>query len=569
MNKKKLVALLVASTMVVGSAVAFAGCDNGDNPDNPNTPSGNATKITLWVSEMDGVVTMTKNQVNEFFEANTQYKGKYNVVVDGMSESEAATKMVTDVATGADIYCFAQDQLGRLVEAGALSELGPTAQTFVKNNNDGGAAKAATIDEKMYCYPITSDNGYFMYYDKTVIAAEHLNDLASIVADCEAAGKSFAYELGGSAWYTASFFFGAGCHSNWTYNSVTKKWTIDDDFNSDKGIIAMKGMQILTQSGVWVDSSKAAEFGDADVIENEDGSTTEIQGGAAVVVSGTWDSGTAKEKLGPNFAVTKLPEFKVGETSYQLSSYSGNKLMGVKPHEKAEDGAFCNALAQYLSGEKCQEARFDEFGWGPSNKAVQDMDKVKSDEVLAALNAQNEYATPQGEIGGAWWDIAKLLGTKSKDAKNDADLKTALDEYDTAIDNFTRLSEDAKNAFGVIGGIASLAGVTENLSETQTTWADWGTDYKMVKTEKDGKIIWKTAAPITLAEGEIFKVRQGQAWNVQFGAIDEETGLSQTGSNPPNYTVSADEAGAKYVVLTLTVDKDGKIVSGVITLEAE
>lgn len=553
MNKKKLLAMLMAGTMVVGSAAAFAACEKPDEPNKP-TPSGPATALTVWVSEKTGVKTTTEEQIKAFMDANPDYNGKYNITVEGVTESESATKMVTDVATGADIYCFAQDQIGRLVEANALSQLGVKAGEWVNENNDAGSVKAATVDNKLYCYPITSDNGYFMYYDKSVIDAEHVDDLDAIIQDCKTAQKTFAFELEGSAWYTASFFFGAGCYSNWSYSTVTKKWSVADNFNSDKGKIAMKGLAGLTQSGIWVNSSKAAEFGDA--YTDDDGNSH--AGGAAVVVTGTWDSDVAKEKLGDNYAVAKLPKYTVDGTKYQLGSYSGYKLMGVKPHTDTTVQAFCHALAQHLSGKDAQEARFDQFGWGPSNKEVQKLEKVSSDAALTALNEQNAFATPQGTINGGWWDFAKLLGTASKTATTDKAIEDALKTYQASLDKYTSMTEEAMNAFGVVGDIASLAGTTENLSENQTTWANWGTDFKMEKTEADGKVIWKTVAKITLAVGDKFKVRQGQSWDTCYGGGTVE-------NNDGNWIVVDAEAGAKYIVLTIT--KDGDNTVGTVTLE--
>lgn len=543
-------ALVLSVVMVIGM-FALVACKPEETP-NPTPTPGKKTKITVWVSETEGVKSLTETQVATFLAANPDYDAKYTVQVEGISESEAATTMVTDVASGADIYCFAQDQLGRLVEANALAQLGVKATEFVRNNNDAGAARAAQVGGNTYCYPITSDNGYFMYYDKSVISADSVGDLAKIVADCEAANKKFAFELEGSAWYTASFFFGAGCTSSWQMDPVTKKWTAADNFNSAQGIVALKGMQILTKSTAYVNSSKTAEFGDAD----KEG---DIKGGAAVVVSGTWDSSTAKTKLGENYAVAELPSFTVDGQTYHLGSFSGNKLMGVKPHKNADDQKFCNDLAQYLSGKECQEARFDLKGWGPSNKEVQAMDKVKQDPVLCALAKQNVYGVPQGHIHGGWWDFAKLLGGVSKNANTDEDLQKGLDDYSAALAKYEQMTEDDMAAFGIIGSIASLKDTTENLAVGQTKWSDWGADLKMIKSE-DGTT-WTSVVPVVLAAGDQFQCRQGQAWNVQFGAVGEDGYSTKS-----NFVITEENAGTYTIKLVLELNANGNIVHGTVSL---
>jgi len=536
MNKKKLVAMLVAGTLVVGSAAALVGCG----------PKGEA--VTVWISETQGVSTLTKSQVDSFMNANPDYKGKYNVTVEGISEGEAATNMVTDVASGADIFCYAQDQMGRLIEAKALSKLGTTSAKFVQDNNDASAVAAASVGSDVYSYPVTSDNGYFMYYDKSVVKAEHLDDLAAIVQDCKDASKKFSFEIGNSAWYTASFFFGAGCHSSWTFNATTNKWKANDNFGDETlGLIALKGTRILTCSGIWEDSSKAADFTAATP--------------SAVVVSGTWDATTANEALGDNLGVAKLPKYTVDGKAYQLGSFSGNKLMGVKPQTDAAKAEFCHKLAQYLTGQECQQARLDQFSWGPSNKEAAKSEKAQNDIALKGLAAQAPYAIPQGQIHGGWWDFAKLLG-QTRDTQ-ESDLPGKLEQYRNDLAKYEKMSEEAMNAYGVIGSIASLANTTENLSDGQEKWTNWGADFAMTKSEKDGKVIWKSVAKITFAENDEFQVRKGQAWTTQYGAVGED-GFS----TKDNFKITADKAGEFYVVLTIT--DDGKETQkGVVSLSAE
>lgn len=541
MKGKKFIALAVGAVMCGSLVAGLTGCSKGD-------------PVKVWVSEVEGVKTLTEQQINKFLDANPDYKGKYNITVDGMSEGEAATNMITDVSTGADVYCYAQDQMARLIEAKALSSLGSASAKFVQDNNDADSVRAVTIDKTVYSYPLTSDNGYFMYYDKSVVKAESLGDLGKIVADCEAAGKNICFEIEGSAWYTASFFFGAGCTSTWQFDKTTGKWKAADDFSGEKGMIALKGTQILTGSSKYVSSSDCGEFAK----------------GAAVVVSGTWGAGTAARELGENYAATKLPSYNVGGKDYQLRSFKGFKLMGVKPQANAERTEFCHKLAQYLTDKDCQLERLEKFSWGPSNKVAAASDLVKDNVALKAIAAQNEFAVIQGQIHGGWWDVAKALGaTAPKDAsgvpqlKDEAALQGMLDTYQAAIDKFEQMTEEAMNAFGVIGSIADLNdnGVAaDKLSEGQTAWASWGADYKMTKTEnEDGTVVWKSVDKIKLADGDEFQVRQGQAWDTQFGNVEADGYSSKN-----NFKITAANAGEFYVVLTL--NKDGK---GVVSLAAE
>ena len=209
---KKFLAIVLAAIMVL-SMMPFASASELAGEYN----------ITLWVAE--NAVELTKKQVEDF-NASNEDGIKFNATIEAVSEADAATQMITDVEAGGDIFCFAQDQFARLVQAGALAKLGTKAAEMVIANNDAGTVAAATSGDNdagtvaaatsgdtLYAYPLTADNGYFMYYDKSVIPDEDVDSLEKLIADCEAAQKYFAFEQQTSAWYLASFFFATGDHS--------------------------------------------------------------------------------------------------------------------------------------------------------------------------------------------------------------------------------------------------------------------------------------------------------------------------------------------------------------------
>ena len=499
---KKILALVLAMALCLG---LFAACNSGSNT---TTPTGGddslagTYEVTLWVSELTGVAELTQQQIKAFEAANPGIK--INASIEGVTEADAASKVVADVATAPDIYCFAQDQLVRLVQAAALAKPGKAAAEALKAANDASSLSAASVAGELYAYPMTSDNGYYMYYNKSIISEEDAESLEKLIAACEANNVKFRYALE-NAWYTASFFFATGCHSTWSMNE-NGEWTgIDDDFNSAKGLIAMKGMQKLAQSTAY--DSNADIFTDA-----------------GVIVTGIWNANNAKNHFGDNLGVTDLPSFTVDGTEYHLGSYAGTKLMGVKPQADAKKAAVLSKLAQWLTNEENQLARYNQFQWGPSNLAAQANEAVKANESLAALQKQNAHAVVQGNIHGAWWDIAKVLGAEAKAATSEADLQAALNDYTAAIDATLNMTDDQKNAWGVIGNICGT---------------NWDTDFSMTE-EPAGTF---TSSELELKAGEEFKVRQGASWDVNYG----EGGVA----GGPNIVVPAD---GKYTVTLVLGD---------------
>lgn len=515
--KKKLFALLLSLSLLFSLAACApkeeskptpTPAQGEENQPSSDNPLAGTYDITVWVSEIAGVTDLTQQQINAFMEANPGIV--INAKIEGVQEGESATQMVTSVEDGADIFCFAQDQLARLVMAGALNPLGQQTSATVTEMNDAGAVAAASVGGALYCFPLTSDNGYFMFYDKSVIPEEHLGSLEQILADCEAAGRNFSYELEGSAWYNAGFFFATGCKSNWTTDLDGAFTAVDDTFNSPEGIIALRGMQKVLQSPAYVNSSNHADFGAAIP--------------SAVVVSGAWGTSTAMDVLGENFAAAELPSFEVDGKTYHLGSYSGNKLMGVKPQADATRAAVLQQLALYLSGEECQKQRFDQFKWGPSNKNVQALPEVQSDVALSALAAQNAACSiPQGQIHGSWWDIAKVYATAAREASKDdtTALQAALDGYTASMNALFSMSAEEMRAFTVIGDING-DGWTIDIPMTETSTGVWVTE------------------PLNLEAGNQFKCRMGKSWDVSFGNGTENFVVETAGTYQIQITVTGE-----------------------------
>lgn len=471
---KKLLTLLLACLL----AMTLVGCSGNKGQEESDAKE---FAVTIWFSELEGVADQVQAQVDKFNEANPDIK--INATIRGITEAESATQVINDVESAPDIYCFAQDQLARLVQAGALNVLGEATSQAVKDMNDAGSVAAATFNGKLYCYPLTADNGYFMYYDKRVITDDvDIDSLEAILEACEKANKYFAFEYKTSAWYLASMFFATGCKSDWVLDDSGKIVGVDDTFNSPEGLIAMKGVEKIAKSTARNSSSDNASFAT----------------GSAVLISGTWARPDVTKELGENMGVADLPSFTVDGKSYHMASFSGNKLLGVKPQTDAEKASACQRLALWLTGEECQAERFASFGWGPSNKVVQASDAVQSDEVLAAFLEQSAYAVPQNQIAGAWWDIAKVLGQVAEDATSEADLQKGLDDYTAAINGIFALDPAIANAFTVIGSFAGHA---------------W--DYDEPMTEENG--VW-TSAVLELNAGDEFKVRKGLSWDEAYPA---------------------------------------------------
>ncbi len=496
-----------------------------DNGGSTNTPVETQYEynITIWCPEKE--VPLRKQQVEDFNNTNTDGI-KFNASIEAVSEADAATQMITDVEAGADLFNFAQDQIARLIVAGALLKLDDEAASFVKSSNDEGAVAAVTSGDALYGFPITSDNGYFLFYDKSVVSEEQAKTVQGVIDACKAAGRTFAAPLK-NGWYVAGWFFGTGCDSTWTADEEGNYVGLNDTFNSDNGLVAAKGIYQIMSSDVWVDSDQISAFDAA------------IPAGA--LVCGPWANGEAKQILGDNLGAAKLPTYTVDGKTYQIGSFCGSKILGVKPQTDGTKAICLTILAEYLSGKECQLQRLQnaDLQWGPSNLEAQQSAEIKEIPGLVALAAQAPFAKPQGTVSGKWWDIGNALGAGIGESDgSDAALKALLQNYEDQCRAVINMTSEEKDKWGVVGSFLD---------------SEWSKDYDLNRVPETGDITFYSDA-LDLKAGNELKVRQGGGWDVNFGGDGKRDGA--------NLVVDADGVYfVKFVVnealteATLTLEK--------------
>ncbi|MBP3856718.1 MAG: extracellular solute-binding protein [Ruminiclostridium sp.] len=371
-------------------------------------------EIRVWTTI--GTKDVTQNKLNEWLGTQDEWNTKYTITVSAMGTGEVVTQFLTDTEEGADVFNFAQDQLSRLVAVNALSAPGGVFLENIVANNDEGSVQAATQDGKVYAYPETSDNGYFMYYDTSVVSDP--STLEGILEQCQAAGKKFFYPMQ-EGWYTVSFLFGTGTECSYTCGSDGTFTDARCSFDSDAGLAAFKAMTAMCSHPAY-----ALSTGTDAAFFNPDGGT------AGAVVSVPAEAAVARKMLGDNYGAAPLPTFTVDGVTYQMGGFKGYKLIGVKPHNDGDTTVFCHAVADYLSGEEMQLARYEADGWGPSNLKLQQTDTIKSDKALSALSVQFGYCTEQGQFPNVFWDLMKAFGSDINSGKyngaSDEEMRAAL-----------------------------------------------------------------------------------------------------------------------------------------------
>lgn len=410
---KKFVAVFL-TTLLVTTALFAGGAKESNSSTQDTKPVDMMEKETVNLKVWGSIDAqdLLKEMVESF---KQEYPEKeYNIEFGIVSEADAKARYLEDPEAAADVFFFANDQLKDMVKAGALYQIAGSYKDKVIAENGEGSVESATVDNKLYAFPETADNGYFMYYDKSVISSEDAKSIDSILAACKKSNKKFYFDLSNS-WYVASFFFGAGCSLG-----IDESGKQTCDFNNADGLAAAYALKELTASPYFMG-------GDQSVLTGGMGDSI------AAGVCGTWVANAMKEKLGDNYAATKLPTFTRDGKQVQLGSFAGYKLCGISKVTKSPVDAM--KLAQWLTNEQNQLLRFQRRGIGPSNIKVAAMQEVQKTPELAALAQQSLYAVSQNDVLGSFWGPVEAFGANMEAFNYEPSIQAQLDDVVSQITN--------------------------------------------------------------------------------------------------------------------------------------
>ena len=399
---KKLISMLLVSAMSL-SLVACGGAKETATTETPaaTTETAEATTETAEVEVQDVTLKVWAPEVDQrdenswlnvmlpkFEEAHPEYNITWDVGVCG--EGDAATFVKNDPAAAADVFFYANDQMGTLVEAGALAKLGGSYLETVQANFSQIHVDLLTYtDGDVYGFP-TSPNTWFMWYNKEVFTEEDITNIGTML---EKGVVSFPMD---NSWYTGSFFFGAG---GTVFGPLGNDAAAGIDFSSPECVAAAGYMAEMVKSPNFVnDVDGAGVAGMAD-------------GTIHAMFSGDWDKPALEEALGENLGCAVLPKFTMDGTDYQMKSFAGNKAVGVNPNAANPKAAM--ELAAFLTSPEALLARYELSGYTPAATACTEEEVIKANPTVIVLNDQMaNCAIVQPVIAemSAFWDPVKNFG---------------------------------------------------------------------------------------------------------------------------------------------------------------
>ena len=426
---KKIIAMLLVLAMALSlvacgnSAPAATEAPKTEAPAATEAPKTEATEapaeaeaITLkvWAPQEDQVDEKSwLIQVQKNFEAaHPEYKITWDNGV--CPEGDAATLVTADVAAAADVYMYANDQLGTLIQAGALAKLGGSYLEQVKTDVSATYVNTVTsTDGGVYGFPV-APNTWFMYYNKELVGDADLTSLESILEK----GK-VAFELKNS-WYLPAFFFAAG---GTLFGETGADAAAGVNFGGEIGINATNAvLDLLENPNFKVDGDGYGNNG--------------LKNGTVVAYfSGSWDYAGLYEALGEDLGAVAAPTVMMNGAPAQLKAYAGSKAVGVNPNASNPKAAM--QFAAFLASADSQLLRFQLRNITPAVTALAENADVAASIVAVAESntmAYTSVAQPTiAEMNPVWGPVGTFGTNLAEGAVTADNVQESVDALDAQL----------------------------------------------------------------------------------------------------------------------------------------
>lgn len=401
---KKIIAMLLALVMVLG----LAACGSAPAADPTTAPAANdapaaseapateaagpeAITLKVWAPQEDQVDENSwLIQVEKKFEAAHP---EYAITWDNgvCPEGDAKTLLTTDPAAGADVYMYANDHLGGLIQAGAVAKLGGAYLDQVNaDNNETFVGTVTYSDGGVYGFPV-APNTWFMFYNKEIVGDADITSMESILEK-----GIVAFDVANS-WNMPAFFFAAGGS---LFGDLGVDAAAGANFGGEAGYAAAEALLTLQ------DNPNFKWDGDGY------GNNSLKDGTIAAYFSGDWDYAGLYEKLGENLGAAACPTVMIGGEAKQMLPYAGSKVVGVNPHAANMKAAM--QFAAFLASVESQQLRFELRGITPAAVALQDLDAIKSSicaqAIFDTMNGKSAFQPKIPEMDPVWGPVGTFGG---------------------------------------------------------------------------------------------------------------------------------------------------------------
>ena len=376
---KKIIALLLAVAMVCGLVAVTAAAED-------------ATEVTLkvWAPQEDqaNADSWLQQMEAKFEAAHPEYKITWTNEVCG--EDKAKDEVSKDPAAAADVYMFANDQLGDLLACQGIARLGGAYLEQVQADNGAAMIDSVTgTDGNVYGFPMAA-NTWFCYYNKDVYTEEDVKSLDTMLEKGVVAFPTM------NSWYIGSFFFANGATVFGPSGNDAAAGVV---FGEDNGAAALDAVLSMVSNPNY--RTDDAGLGKSGLMSGE----------VSAYFSGSWDYDNLKEALGDKLGACQLPTVTINGEAKSMKSFAGSKAVGVNPNSKSMKAAM--QFAAFLASAEGQLLRYEVRSAIPVATALAEDPAIASDIVAVAILdtiANTSVLQPTLPEMGNWWSPIETLG---------------------------------------------------------------------------------------------------------------------------------------------------------------
>lgn len=399
--KKNLVKLMAFALASV-SVASLASC--GEKPS--EQPGQTQVEINVWATAAEeAVINDVIATYNEGRPEAEQFKVKFTPVAEGDCGVTLSKDPTVDGAPA--LFLCADDHISGLTSKNIIAEIKGARREKIEAENTDVAVLGVTQNDKVWGYPVTSDNGYFMWYDKSQVDAATVGNLEALLAHAKDLGKSVLMDVP-NGWYANSFIMSPqACGVNslyWSKNAEGQN-VYTSTWDSEIGVKVSEYIAGLL-TPYYADGT--LKIGSNEVIQAGFADRSMI-----AAVSGTWMENLLAAEIGADLAADKLPEYHIDGQAYQMASFGGSKVYCINKTRPVEEQKTAAALAELLTGKDAQLVRFEKRASLPCNKEAAADPRYTENVSIggAAFVKQAAFACVQSQTAeDRYWDIGKAIG---------------------------------------------------------------------------------------------------------------------------------------------------------------
>lgn len=390
----------------------LAGCGNKENEGAKETGAtegtdaqGEKENIVIWHDGDEGIMDTVAHCVNE------ELKDE-NIQVTFEKKSGLTDQLQlygNDEANGPDMYFYAHDSLGMLVEMGILAPITDLISESDEADMLPMTIEAGTYKDTQYMLPVYFETLLFMY-NKDLWEGEVPNTTDDLLAYMEQhtdvdAGTYAVVNQHSTAYNVAPFINGFG------------GYIINE--SAEPGLNLQETKDAITYNQKFAALQADGDYNTVTTLFND--------GKAAAIVGGPWLV-TGINAAGINLGIKSLSEFAL-PNGEKLAPYSGVQGVGVMKYAAENKKDAITSVLKALASEQVGIDLAVNANCAPANQKSYEDAQVSSNEMITAMKTTAETAQPMPNIpqmSVMWGPAESLLAAVNKSGE---DVNDAADQY--------------------------------------------------------------------------------------------------------------------------------------------